>query len=70
MLVKLGAGIGRGEADLHAEDVELLREADGLLDGFLRLDRQAEDEGAVNDHAGLVAGLGEAAHFVQWSRPS
>ena len=64
-LVKLGAGIRRGEADLHAEDVQLLREADGLLDGLLRLDRQAEDEGAVNDHAGLVAGLGEAAHLVE-----
>src|ERR1035437_1475860 len=64
-LVKFGAGIWRREADLHAEDVELLREANRLLDGLLRLDRQAEDEGAVNYDARLVAGFGEAAHLVQ-----
>ena len=36
----------------------------------LRLDRQAEDERAVNDDAGLVAGLGEAGASRPSSRPS
>ena len=49
--VKLGAGIRRGERNLDAEHIEFLREADGVLDGLLCLDRQAENESAVNDHA-------------------
>src|SRR5262249_52412093 len=32
--------------------------------GLLRLDRQAENERAVNDNAGFVAGFGETAHLV------
>ena len=49
---------------MQRKHVEFLREADGVFDGFLGLDGQAEDERAVNHHAGLVAGFGEAAHFV------
>ena len=46
------------------DHVQLLREADGFLDGLLRLDGQAQDERAVNHHAGFVAILREAAHLV------
>src|ERR1051325_9454569 len=46
LLVKFGAGIRRGERDLHGEHIQFLREADGLLDGLAGLDRQAEDERA------------------------
>ena len=42
LLVKFRVRIRRGQGNLHAEHVEFLCEADGLLDGFLRLDRQAQ----------------------------
>ena len=42
--------------------IKLLREADGLLDGFFCFDRQAEDERAVND--GSMTILREAADLV------
>ncbi len=63
-LEKLRAGIGRGERNLDAEHVEFLRETNRVLNRLLRFDRQTQNERAVNDHARLVAGLGEAAHFV------
>ena len=63
-VVEFRAGIGRSQRDLQREDVQLLREVDGLLHRFLRLDGQAEDEGAVDDDAGLVTGLGESPHLV------
>src|SRR5262249_35803593 len=44
--------------------IDLGGEADGLLDGLAALTRQAEDEGAVNDDAELVAILGKAPRHV------
>jgi hypothetical protein len=43
LLVKLGAGIRRGERNLQTEHVQLAREVDRLLDGFARLDRAARE---------------------------
>src|SRR5581483_9353231 len=65
LFVKFGARIRRGQTHLETEHIQLLRETNRLLNGFLCLDRQAEDERAVDDNAGLMAVLGEPAHFVR-----
>ena len=60
LLVEERARIGRRERDLDGVRIDLGREADRLLDRLLALARQAEDEGAVDGDAELVAILGEA----------
>ena len=60
LLVEERAGIRRGQRHLDGVRVDLLGEADRLLDRLLRLARQAQDEGAVDGDAELVAILGEA----------
>ena len=54
------------EAEDLAQEVfiQLFRKIDRLLDRFLGLDRQTEDERAVDDHAGLMAGLRERTHLI------
>src|SRR5262245_179448 len=60
LLVEERAGIGRGKRNLNRMRVDLDREADCLLDRFLGLARQPEDEGAMGDDAKLPAIPGEA----------
>ena len=47
LLVQFRARIRRGQENLHAEYVQLLRKTDRLLEGFPRFDGQSQDEGAV-----------------------
>src|SRR5262249_39590906 len=63
-LIKLSARIRCSQRNLDTKHIEFLREADGILDGLLRLDWQPKDESAVDDYTGLVARFGEASHFV------
>src|ERR1051326_4727766 len=63
-VIQFGAGIGRSEGHLDAEDVEFASEAHRLLDRLTSFAGQAEDEGAVDDDAELVAVLRELARFV------
>src|SRR5439155_15693095 len=63
-VVEPGARIGRRERDLEGLGVHVPRETDRLLDRTLRLPREAEDEGAVDQNAELVAVLGEAARAL------
>ena len=70
LIVQEGAGIGRGERDLDGVRVDLGGEADGFLDGFLRLTGQAEDEGAVDLDSELVAVLGESLARPRSACPS
>src|SRR5437763_8153648 len=51
LLVQEGPRIRRRERHLDGMRVDFGGEADGLLDGFLGLSRQAEDEGTVDDDA-------------------
>ena len=64
LLVKFRAGIRRGQRHLDGVRVDLRCELDGFLDGLLRLPGQAEDEGAVDLDAEVMAVLGELAHFI------
>src|SRR5579875_2751997 len=64
LLIEEGAGIRRGERDLDGMGIDLGRELYRLLDGFLGFAREAENEGAVDRHADLVAILGEALGHV------
>ena len=64
LLVQERAGIRRRERNLDGVRVDLLGEADGFLNGFLGFARQAEDEGAVDLDAQLVAVLGELPRDV------
>ena len=59
LVVEEGAGIGRGQRHLDGVRVDPWRPADRLGDRLAGLARQAEDEGAVDGDAELVAVLGE-----------
>ena len=60
LLVQERPRIRRRQRHLDGVRVDLGGEADRLLDRLLRLARQAQDEGAVDLDAELVAVLGEA----------
>ena len=64
LLVQERAGIRRRQRHLDGVRIDLRGEADGLLDGLLRLARQAEDEGAVDLDPQLVAVAGEALRHL------
>src|ERR1700760_1104136 len=59
LAIEEGAGIWRGQRHLDGVRVDSRGEADGLLDGLLRLARQPQDEGAVDLDAEVVAVAGE-----------
>src|SRR5205823_12430971 len=65
-VVKGGARVRRGERHLERLGLHLAREADRLLDAVPRLARKAQDEGAVEQDAELVAGPGEAPGAIEY----
>ncbi len=57
--IEFGAGVGSGQGDLDAENVQFFGVGDSLSDGLVGLDRQAQHEGAMDRDAKLLAVPGE-----------
>jgi len=57
-------GYGAARLTCRLKNIEFLCEPDALLDGLLRLNRQTEDERAVNDDTRAMAVFREPPHFI------